>query len=269
VNTLLEHKVAIVTGGGGAIGAACCESFLRSGASVVVGDRDLAAAEATAARIGTSGPGLALPIELDVTNERSWAACVDRVVTTFDGIDVLVNNAGIAVRAPILATSLDTWNAIMSVNATGPFLAMRACVPHMARRGGGSIINISSIAGLLGYPAAAYAASKWALRGLTKSAAGEFAASNIRVNSVHPGLVATPMTTPSVEWMQSMVSVTPLSRPALPEEIAALVEFLAADASSYISGAEIAVDGGMSSAGTMKLPSEQAGLWRLFEAGLS
>jgi 3alpha(or 20beta)-hydroxysteroid dehydrogenase len=240
VSGQLESRVALISGGSRGQGAAEARLFAREGASVVICDVLDEAGRDTVAAIEREG-GEATFLHLDVTDPQAWDDAVDRVRRTFGALHVLVNNAGVLSRAGIVDTSVDEWERVLDINLTGTFLGMRAAAPLIRDGGGGSIVNISSIAGLVGTGAAAYTASKWGVRGLTKVAALEFAPWRIRVNSVHPGVVETAMT---AEFAEAAAASVPLRRVAKPEEIAELVLFLASERSSYLSGAEIAVDGG-------------------------
>lgn len=232
----LEGKVAIVTGGARGIGAACARALKARGAHVVVADvlDDLGREVA----VEVSG----LYVHLDVTSESGWAALTDQVRATFGRLDALVNNAGVLGFSSVGATTLEEWNRIIAVNLTGVFLGMEAVVPDLRAAGGGVIVNISSTAGIQGYGGLApYVASKWGVRGLTKAAALDLAPDRIRVVSVHPGGVRTPMTDPIAS--DAMYSQQPIPRIGEPEEIARLVVFLIAEA-TYSTGTEFLADGG-------------------------
>ncbi len=241
----LEGKVAIVTGAARGIGAATVRRFAEEGARVVVADLLKSEGEALARKLQAAGCE-ALFISLDVTDERQWEATVGAVKARYGALHVLVNNAGILAMEGIADTSLETWERVMRVNSTGAFLGTRAAVRAMRASGGGSIINISSIAGIVGTAGAgAYHASKGAIRMLTKAAAVAYAKDGIRVNSVHPGLIETPMTAGmDAAAFQGFVSLHPLGRAGRPEEVANVCLFLASEESSYVTGAELVVDGG-------------------------
>ena len=247
----VDGKVALVTGGAGGIGAAAARLLAAEGAAVLIGDILAEQGQATADTIAASG-GRASFVELDVTNPQDWSNAVAQAVGQFGKLDVLVNNAGVSHRTGVEETDGDAWDRVMDVNVKGVFLGIRAAIPEMRRAGGGSIINISSIYGIVGSGASAsYHASKGAVRIFTKSVAVQYAKDNIRVNSVHPGFVDSPMTrshhaVPEV-W-NDRVGKTPLGRMGTPEDIAAGIVYLASDESSFVTGAELVIDGGMTAA---------------------
>lgn len=236
-------KVALVTGGARGIGAAVASRLHGEGARVVIGDiLDDEGKEATA-RMGPA----ARYVHLDVTNPQDWQAAVDTAVEAFGGLNILVNNAGIVNFASIEDYALDLWNAVIAVNLTGTFLGIKAAIPAMKQSQGGSIINISSIAGMRGYERIpGYTASKFGVRGLTKSAALDLGPHGIRVNSVHPGVISTPMTADTPTDMSHVA----LGRIGHPGEVADLVLYLASNESSFVTGAEFVIDGG-DTAGTV------------------
>ena len=232
----LEGRTAIISGGARGQGAAHGRRLAEEGAAVILGDVLEEAGEAHAAALREAGLDVRF-LRLDVTSPADWEAAV----TAAGRLDVLVNNAGVVRVAPIAEETDDGWAATMAVNATGVFYGMRAAIPAMLGRGG-SIINIASIYGPVGAPGyVAYTASKGAVIAMTKVAALEHAADGIRVNAICPGPVRTPM---SEEEGDASVDVTPLRRRAEPEEISAAVAFLASDDAAYVTGAELAVDGG-------------------------
>jgi 3alpha(or 20beta)-hydroxysteroid dehydrogenase len=226
------------------MGAAESRLFVAEGASVVVADVLTAEGEILAKELGDR----AHFVFLDVTDESAWARCIDEVTSMFGALDVLVNNAGVASLAPIVGTTTAEYLRVVGVNQLGVFLGMRTAIPAMSKSGNGSIINISSIEGLGGSPMAiAYAASKFAVRGMTKVAALELAPAGIRVNSIHPGGVRTPMldSIGGADTAALVVPSIPMKRLATAEEIALLALFLASDESSYCTGSEFIADGGV------------------------
>lgn len=239
----LTGKVAIVTGAAQGMGAAEARRFVAEGAKVVLADVRADQVEALAAELGDS----ALAHHLDVTSEEGWRDAVAACESAFGPVTVLVNNAGILDFAPIPEVDVARFRATLEVNLVGTLLGMKVAAPSMRTAGGGSIINISSNAGLVGLPsAAAYVPSKWAVRGLSKTAAIDLGPWGIRVNSVHPGGINTPMTDfggGESAWARKL----PLGRMGHAEEVAAVVTFLASDEASYVTGGEWSVDGGATS----------------------
>ena len=245
----LQGKVAIITGGARGQGAAEARMFVREGAKVVFGDVLDEEGRQVEAEIAAAG-GEAVYVRLDVTDEESWREAVGTAVSRFGKVDILVNNAGIASWNAGDDATVEEWDRIMDINAKGVFLGTRAVIPAMRDAGGGSIVNISSISGMVGqtniHPG--YNASKGAVRILTKSTAVQHAAEGIRCNSIHPGPVKTPMTERSwsnPEWLKATERRTPLGRYAEPDEIAYGVLFLASDESSFMTGSEMVIDGGV------------------------
>ncbi|RFA12981.1 3-alpha-hydroxysteroid dehydrogenase [Subtercola boreus] len=234
----VSGKVALISGGARGMGAAHARLLVSEGASVVIGDLLDDEGQALASELGQH----AEYVHLDVTDPAEWAAAVTTTLTRFGRIDVLVNNAGIANGAPITDFPLTQWQKTIDINLTGAFLGIQAVIPSLVEQKSGSIINISSVEGLRGSPGLhAYVATKFALRGLTKSVAVEVGASGVRVNSIHPGFITTPMTA-GIAASQLQI---PLGRAADPVEVSHLVLFLASDESGYSTGSEFVIDGGL------------------------
>jgi NAD(P)-dependent dehydrogenase (short-subunit alcohol dehydrogenase family) len=244
----LADKVAIVTGAASGMGAATARRFGREGAKVVVADMLEAEGRAVADAISTAG-GKALFVALNVTDEAAWAKLVDETVRAFGRLDILVNNAGISGSATNDLLDSALWERLMAVNSTGVFLGTAAAVRQMQKNGGGSIINLSSISGVVGqsFVHMGYNASKGAVRTMTKATAVQFGKDRIRCNSIHPGLMP-PMRTSGAtadpEVRAKMLRAVPLGRAGEVDEVANAVLFLASDEASYITGAELYVDGG-------------------------
>ena len=244
----LDGKVALISGGSRGMGAFEAELFVQEGAKVVICDVRDDEGDALAKKIVDRG-GEAAFVHLDVTSESDWAAAVSEAVERYGKLDVLVNNAGVSARGSIEETSPDDWDRVMDINAYGVFLGTRSAIPEMRKAGGGSIINISSQLGLVGMGESSpqYQASKGAVRIFSKSAAIQYAHEGIRVNSVHPGPIITPMTEArrSDEVVrQRMISRIPLGRYGESEDVAYGVLYLASDESSFVTGSELVIDGG-------------------------
>ena len=242
----LEGKVALISGSARGMGAAEVRLFAQEGAKVVIADLLEDEGRKLEAEINDSG-GKALFVRLDVTNESEWRGAVESAVRTFGKLDVLVNNAAIIRTERVLETTVQIWDDVMSVNAKGVFLGTKSAIPEMRKVGGGSIVNISSGAGITGSQQnAAYHASKGAVRIFTKAAAIQYAKDNIRVNSVHPGPIETAMLSAarSEEAIRERLVDTPLGRVGRPEEVAYGVLYLASDESSFVTGSELVIDGG-------------------------
>lgn len=236
----LQAKTAMVTGGAMGIGAACARAIVKAGGNVVIGDIADEQGAALAAELGDAAEF----VHLDVSVSSDWRAAVAFAVDRFGALNVLVNNAGIITGGPLGSYSLEDWQRVIDVNLTGVFLGISACAEALTKHAPSSIVNMSSVAGLQGAPGYhAYCASKWAIRGLTKSAALELAPFDVRVNSVHPGTIRTPMTS---EVPAEMARNAALNRFGEAEEVAELVVFLASDRSAYCTAAEFKVDGGES-----------------------
>lgn len=231
-------KTAIISGGARGMGASHSRAIVAEGGNVIIADV-----------LDVDGKELALELgeaasfaHLDVTDPHAWAAAVALAEETYGPVSVLVNNAGVLAQGPIVDGTPEEFRRVLDINLTGVYLGMRATVPSMRKAGGGSIVNISSTAGLIGYAyLGAYVASKWGVRGLTKAAALELGPDNIRVNSVHPGPIRTPMT---AEIGDDVTEGQPIARFGEPEEVTRVVCFLASDDASYSTGSEFTVDGG-------------------------
>ena len=240
----LAGKVALITGGARGQGAQEAALFADEGATVVITDVLDDEGKATASSIGDR----ATYLHHDVTKEQEWTDVVARVLDDHGQLDVLVNNAGILAISPLVMTTEEDYRRVIDVNQVGVFLGMKAVVPHMVERQQGSIINISSVAGLGGTPGMiAYGASKWAVRGMTKSVALEVAPFGVRVNSIHPGIIETPMLEEFEKWgiMDAVMEHVPNGRKASARDVAQLALYLASDESAYSTGSEFVVDGGM------------------------
>jgi 3alpha(or 20beta)-hydroxysteroid dehydrogenase len=234
----VDGKVALISGAARGMGASHARLLVSEGAKVVLGDVLDDQGAAVAAELGES----ARYIHLDVTDAEDWAAGVDLALRAFGTLNVLVNNAGIVYRRTLKNLERERWQRVLDVNLTGTLLGIKSVIEPMTAAGGGSIINMSSIQGMRGTRGNhGYVASKWAIRGLTKSAALELAPNNIRVNSLHPGMVRTPMTA----HMPEDLVAAPLARIADPVEVSTFVLFLASDESSFATGSEFVMDGGL------------------------
>jgi 3alpha(or 20beta)-hydroxysteroid dehydrogenase len=246
----LSGKVALITGAASGIGAAHARLFAAHGAKVVVTDINADGGNQT---VKDCGPE-ALFVPHDVTSAESWAEAVDATMDRFGGLDILVNNAGgnMGRGGPLETTPLANYDFVIALNLTGVWLGMQAVIAPMRARGGGSIVNVSSLAGMVGFPnMAAYTAAKWGVRGLTKAAANELAPDHIRVNSIHPGFTETRASAHSnlseviTSSGRHLGARVPLNRAGQAEDLARAGLFLASDDSSYITGAELPVDGGV------------------------
>ncbi len=229
-------------------GGASAWLFVKEGAKVVLSDIKEELGEKAAQQIRESG-GDAVFVRLDVTNEHDWISAVQATVSTFGKLDVLVNNAGTGARFTVEDTTEEVWDSQMNVHAKGVFLGTKHAIPEMRKAGGGSIINVSSIYGLVGSPAStAYHAAKGAIRLFTKSAAMQYARDNIRVNSVHPGYCETPLTAESYkdqDYVDWLVDRIPMNRIGNADNIAHGIVYLASDESSFVTGSELVIDGGV------------------------
>jgi 3alpha(or 20beta)-hydroxysteroid dehydrogenase len=244
----LAGKRALVTGGAHGLGQAIVRAFVAEGARVAIGDIDADAGRALADELGDA----VLFVPLDVGSEAQWADAVATTVAAFGGLDVGVNNGGIVVHASLADMTLEEWDRIVRVNQTGTFLGLRTMAEPMKAGGAGSIVNISSIRGMVGSAGLlGYTATKFAVRGMTKAAALELGEFGIRVNSVHPGAVATRLVGDvDPEVLDARFASQPIGRIARPDEVAAMVVFLASDESSYSTGSEFVCDGGVSAGQT-------------------
>ena len=251
----LEGKVALISGAAAGVpgelmgfGGAAAWLFAREGAKVVLADINEEMGERTASSIRESAGG-AVFVRLDVTNEQDWIHAVNTTVANFGRLDVVVNNAGTSALYKVHETTEEIWDGQMGVHAKGVFLGTKHAIPEMRKGGGGSIINTSSIMGIVGSPgSAAYSAAKGAVRIFTKSAAVQYAKDRIRVNSVHPGFCRTPKLegmSPDPRWREGPLATVPMGKFGTADDIAYGMLFLASDESSYITGAELVIDGGM------------------------
>ena len=243
----LEGKVALISGAARGQGEAEARLFANEGAKVVFGDILDMEGEKVEAEINETG-GEAKYIHLDVTNESEWETAVKESVNSYGKLDILVNNAGISIGKNVEETTLEEWDLVQDVNSKGVFLGTKAAIPAMRESGGGSIVNISSIAGLVGIASAPYVASKGAVRLLTKSTAVQYGPENIRCNSVHPRFIETEMIRgilSNSEERAKRLAITPLGIFASAHDIALAVLFLASDESRYMTGSELVIDGGI------------------------
>ncbi|OJW81561.1 MAG: hypothetical protein BGO69_09050 [Bacteroidetes bacterium 46-16] len=244
----LENKIAIVTGAAGGMGKAIALLFATEGAKVIATDVQEEKLKSWVIQAHSEGLMIDYVIH-NVISESNWNCVIDKTISLYGGLHILINNAGVyPPGATTESTSGADWQKIIDINLTGPFLGSKLCIPHMRRAGSGAIVNISSIAGLVGGNGPAYTASKGALRLLTKDQAVEFAKDNIRVNSIHPGGVLTPMTeflASSEDSKEIIKNMCPMGRIGDVMEIAYAALYLASDESSYTTGAELVIDGGL------------------------
>jgi 3alpha(or 20beta)-hydroxysteroid dehydrogenase len=253
VNQGFSGRTIVVTGAARGQGAAEAELLVGEGALVIGADILDAEGEALAKQLTATGPGRMEYRHLDVSSEDEWSALGEWLSRDGRGVHGLVNNAGIPYRARLLDMDMASWNRVLAINLTGAMLGMRTVAPLMPENSGASIVNIGSIAGLTAHFAVAYTAAKWGLRGLTKAAAVELAPRGIRVNAVHPGPIDTPILDgANPVFLRSSVEQTLLGRMGQAAEVAEVVMFLLSDRASYVTGAEIPVDGGHSSHGGTK-----------------
>lgn len=239
----LNEKVAIVTGGASGIGEGMVNLFRSEGATVIAADINEEALQKADAKENVHG------MKLDVSSDEAWASFAKEVKEKFGSIDILVNNAGVSSEKSYTEIGKDDWDFMMSINGFGPFAGMKHVAPIMAAQGKGSIVNISSYTAQIGQGFNHYSASKGAVRAISKAATTQFGHQGVRVNALFPGIIETPMTkalSTSKELLDRLVQATPLQRLGKPEDIANAALFLASDDSSYITGAEIVIDGGFS-----------------------
>jgi len=243
----LENKVALISGGARGMGAVEAKLFAKEGAKVIIGDMLEDEGRKVEAEINEAGGECAFVV-LDVSDEDAWRKAVDDAVSRYGKLDILVNNAGIYRAHNVEETTADEWDQVMDINAKGVFLGTKHAIPAMREAGGGSIVNISSVAGLTGSKVtSAYNASKGAVRLLTKSTAIQYAADGIRANSVHPGTIETPMTEGFLAddaARQDRMDRTPIGRLGRPEDVAYGALYLASDEASFVTGSELVIDGG-------------------------
>ena len=262
----VSGKVAIVTGGASGIGEACAETLAREGASVLITDIDDALGKGVVERIGKAG-GKAHYMRHDVRDEAAWPGIVAEAEKRYGRLDIMVANAGIGIMSPIATMTLADWQRQQAINLDGVFLSIKHSIPAMQRGGGGSIVLMSSVAGLRGAPGlAAYSATKGGVRLLAKSVALEHAADNIRCNSIHPGIIATPIwekiptgaegnrRNAPIDPRERAAASVPLPRVGEAQDIANGVLFLCTDAGNYITGQELVIDGGMTAGGRPTRP---------------
>lgn len=252
MSSRLEGKVGLISGAARGVGATAARLFVDEGANVVLGDlldddgRSVADGVNREAEVQR-----AVYEHLDVTNVRDWDHAVAVAERTFGALNILVNNAGVLSMLGVEDETEDGWQRVVDINQKGVWLGMKAAVPALRRAGGGSIVNISSLYGLIGSGAAtAYQGSKGAVRIISKTAAVQYASEGIRVNSIHPGITTTPMVVQGIpdEGREAIAALAPMKREATPEEIAWGVVYLASDEASYVTGAELVIDGGYSAA---------------------
>ncbi|XKH52590.1 SDR family oxidoreductase [Citricoccus nitrophenolicus] len=246
-------KVVLISGAAQGMGASHARALAAAGASVVIGDLQAEVGTALAEEINAStGRQAAAFTPLNVTDFEGWTAAVGHCVREFGKLDVLVNNAGIYTPGNVEDATVEDWSRTIEIDLTGTFLGMKAAVPELKQQETSSIINVSSIAGLVGFKnRAAYSAAKWGVQGLTKTSALDFGADGIRVNSIHPGSVETPLTA----GLQRGFGQVPAGRAAQVEEISSLVLYLASDESRFISGSSIAIDGGETAGNNLRQDS--------------
>jgi len=247
----LDDKVVILTGAAGGQGSVETEQFAAQGATVYA--CDLKAPDQSGERI--------IPVALDITSKSGWKRLLAEVLNSHGRLDGLVNNAGISLGKGVIGSSTKDFRKVLDVNVTGAFLGMKACAPVIRDSGGGAIVNIGSAVSFAGFYRAAYSASKWGLRGLTKAAALEFAEWRVRVNIIHPGLVSSPMSIVDNALYQEISRAVPSQREVSPREIADFIVFLLSDAGRSITGADLPIDGGVAATNSMLTVAKNLKLW--------
>jgi len=238
----LNDKVAIITGGASGIGEMMTKRFQQEGATVIAADINEEALKKVSQE-NIHG------MQLDVASENSWQALLEKVMEQFGKIDILVNNAGITSEKPVAEIDYEDWEKLSKVNGFGSFLGLKHTVPYMEKQGAGSVVNLSSVTAQVGMGLNAYSASKGSVRAISKAAATQYGKNGVRVNAVFPGVIETPMSKglgSSSEALQRINAMTPLGRLGKPEEVANAILFLASDEASFITGAELTIDGGYS-----------------------
>lgn len=243
----LDGKIIIVTGAARGLGATQAELCAKEGAKVVATDIQTELLEEVVKGINDRGDE-AIALTQDISSEEDWKKTIQKTVDTFGKLDVLVNNAGTVAFHSAADATLEDWNNVINVNATGTFLGIKHAIPEMQKNGGGSIVNISSVSGIIGYGYTAYNASKGAIRALTKNVARDYAKDKIRVNSIHPGIIITPLSKPLLEqeeYRNELHSMTLLPYLGETWDVAQGVVYLASDESKFVTGSELVIDGGM------------------------
>lgn len=258
----LSGKFGFITGAAGGLGSLTCKKFIEEDIQglLITDINEMKLLELTDELSQKSNTEI-IPIVHDVKREENWKKVIQTIGKEFGKLDILINNAGGSNRRKIEDCTLNDWNEIIAINQTSTFLGMKLCLPYLKKSNSGSIINISSVAGLTGYFSAPYSAAKWAVRGMTKTAAMEFSKWNIRVNSVHPGYVWTPLTQDAPELVKSFNKVNAMERVGEPEEVVSAILFLASNDSSYMTGSEMVVDGGLTAGGGIRFITKEVGIY--------
>lgn len=242
--TRLQDKIAIVTGGASGMGEVMVKLFTEQGAKVVAADINEAALEEK-----WGGNANVMTVGLNVSSDEEWKEAVDKVIAQYGRIDILINNAGISTEKSMNDITIDDWRRLSDINGFGPFLGMKHVYPHMQESKSGSIVNISSFTAIIGMGLNPYTASKGSVRAISRAAAAEFGASGIRVNTIFPGIIETPMSKgleSSQDLVAGLIKMTPLARLGQPKDVASATLFLASDEAAFITGAELVIDGGYS-----------------------